>query len=142
MQKLPKSVPHGNNHNIILHVQKGDCDDANRLNQIGGEGLIAARRALAAMADLPPEIERDHRETVRDIRRWVSERRIFLAAFREVAVDFIAAMDLWRARNGDDPDVMMVHAFISQALEASELVEDYLSADRAINDRRYRRKIE
>lgn len=130
MPHLPKSIPTGNNHNIILHVEKSARDDADRLIQIGGEGVTAARHALNAIADLPPDIERAHRETFHTLSAMLGNRNIFEPAFRGAAGDFLLAVDDWRTRHGDDEDVLGARALVAKALEVSELLEDYLSAER------------
>jgi hypothetical protein len=48
MQKrlpMPTSIPTGNAHNILLHVEHGPRDERDRVLQIAREGLAAARQA-------------------------------------------------------------------------------------------------
>lgn len=127
----PQSIRGQNTHRIILHVEK-PRSLVEQAEQAAAEGLLAARRVLAALDDLPPEVARTARPVFDKLHRHLEDRAIFAPVFRDLAAEALAALDGALVHYGRDDSVESPRALLAEAVEASRTVEDYMAAQRAV----------
>ncbi|MGK7295358.1 MAG: hypothetical protein ACNS61_05920 [Candidatus Wenzhouxiangella sp. M2_3B_020] len=128
---LPTSFRSENTHRLVVHLEHGPRDITERTALAAVEALAAARRALAAIYDMPPEIVRGNRRILDAVRRGLSEREIFTPRFRELACEALTEFDGWLAMHGQDDSASIPRALLAEVVEASERVADLLAAQKA-----------
>jgi hypothetical protein len=132
MQKrlpMPGSIPTGNAHNILLHVEHGPRDERDRVLQIAREGLAAARQARHHLLSLQGAVPEEAQLLVDVVCDHISARNTFGAAFREAAQRLCLDLHCWGL---PVEELSTILDRLERALEAVETVADLSAAALAL----------
>lgn len=132
MQKrlpMPGSIPTGNAHNILLHVEHGSRDEWDRVLQIAREGLAAARQARQHLLSLQGAVPDDAQLLVDVVCDHIASRNTFGDAFREAAQRLWHDMHRWGLPN---EELSKILDRVERALDAAETVADLSAAALAL----------
>ena len=126
---MPGSIPTGNAHNILLHVEHGPRDERDRVLQIAREGLAAARQARHHLLSLQGAVPEEARLLVDVVCDHIAARDTFGPGFRDAAERLCLDLRSW-GLHGEELSTILDG--LERALEAAETVADLSAAALAL----------